>query len=240
MYQTTAGNSEQRATLLPADDRETTSMRARDALPGQSCGPAASSSSCTSPSRRTSACRPPSRQGPPPSSLCHRRPWPSYSHSYLPRCRSCRQPERPSTRYTAPRVPTPRFARAYGPSVFPPLRIVLLLCDSAALDFTRKEGEMVHKWRSTSPAFSPPQAQAVESMERVRSFVRHVSRHGYGVGFHREGLLLVPCRLAEPWWRSPSRWWIRLHLICTLFARFQHFAQECHRWCGTPALEFSW
>jgi hypothetical protein len=104
----------------------------------------------------------------------------------------------------------------------------------------RKEGDMVHKCRSTSPACSPPQAHAVESMERVRSFVQHVSRHGYGIGFHREGLLLVLCRLVEPWWQSPSRWWIRLHPICTLFARFQHFAQEYHRWRGTPALEFSW
>ena len=27
---------------------------------------------------------------------------------------------------------------------------------------------------------------------------------------------------------------------CTIFARFQHVSQACHRWCGTPALYCSW
>jgi hypothetical protein len=74
------------------------------------------------------------------------------------------------------------------------------------------------------PAFSPPQAQAV-SMERVRSFVRHVSRHGYGVGFHREGLLLVLCKLAEPGGGAHHAG----GYVCTSSARFSHDSNICAR-----------
>jgi hypothetical protein len=58
-------------------------------------------------------------------------------------------------------------------------------------------------------------------------------------GLHRHGEVStqVGRGAAEPGWTTCVLGGCPFH--CTIFARFSHLSHECHRWRGTPVLEFS-